>query len=255
MNFPCLLRRFAIAMVAGTLLLTPGLVPHAIADSMPTDRAGLDAYIRDFIMKNPDILREALLKSERDEETARAKHVLSEYKKDIYADGSPEIGNPEAKVTIVEFYDYNCPYCRATYPVLKDFLKANPDTKLVLKDVASLGKDSEAVARVVIAARAQGKFEPLHDALMTRKGKVTEAQAIEAATKLGLDIERLKRDASAAQTADVLSRAQDLATRLNVAATPLYIVGYHGISGAPDDLVAQLTEHVAEIRKSGCDVC
>jgi protein-disulfide isomerase len=90
---------------------------------------------------------------------------------------------------------------------------------------------------------------------MTQKGQMTEARALEIAAKLGFDIERIKKESRSSETGDALTRAQDLADRLNVPATPLYIVGHKGISGAPDDLVAQLTEGTNEVRKSGCDVC
>ncbi|WP_333794299.1 DsbA family protein [Hyphomicrobium sp.] len=225
------------------------------AEDMPADRAGLDAYIRDYLMGNPQVLRDALLKLEADEQTENAKRVLRDLKEEIYHAGSPEIGNPDAKVIIVEFYDYNCPYCRSAYPEIKAFIEANPDTKIVLKDIASLGKESEAVARVVIAAAKQGKFAALHDRLMTQKGQNTEARALDAAAKLGLDMERLKIDAQSSETGDALTRAQQLADRLSVPATPLYIIGHQGISGSPDDLVAQLSRHVDDVRKAGCDVC
>ena len=241
--------------LVATLAFSSAGARTVLADAMPTDRAGLDAYIRDYLLNNPQVLREALLKLEGEEAAANTKRILSGYKNDLYAAGSPEIGSTAAKVTIVEFYDYNCPYCRATYPQLKAFLNANPDTKLVLKDIASLGKDSEAVSRIVIAATRQGKFEVLHDALMTQKGKMTEARAIEIAGKLGVDIERLKTDARSSETGEALTRAQELANGLNVTITPLYIVGHKGIAGAPDDLVSQLGRQVDEVRKSGCDAC
>ena len=187
------LRKFMQGLATAFIVAAFGLnfMGTAVAEPIPTDRAGLDAYIHDYIMKNPQVLRDALLKLDAETQTANAKRVLSALKDEIYGAGSPEIGDPKAKVTIVEFYDYNCPYCRATYPQIKAFLKANPDTKIVLKDIASLGKESEGVSRIVIAAAKQGKFEALHDALMTEKGQMTDSRAIEIATKLGYDIERL----------------------------------------------------------------
>jgi predicted DsbA family dithiol-disulfide isomerase len=243
-----------VAAVLGVHLAGAASADPAPA-AMPTDRAGLDVYIHDYIMRNPQVLRDALLKLDAEAQTENAKRVLSALKSEIYGAGSPEIGNPNAKVTVVEFYDYNCPYCRATYPKIKAYLEANPDTKLVLKDIASLGKESEGVSRVMIAAQKQGKFEPLHDALMTAKGQMTEARALTIAEKLGFDVEQLKKAAHTSETGEALTHAQELADKLNVTMTPLYIVGYNGISGAPDDLIAQLTQHADEIRKSGCDVC
>jgi protein-disulfide isomerase len=248
--------RTCAAILFATLLLFASTGPQtALADAIPTDRTSLDAYIRDYMMRNPEVLREALLKLEADEQTANTKRILRDLKDKLYGAGSPEIGNPNAKVTIVEFYDYNCPYCRANYPKLKAFLAANPDIKLVLKDIASLGKESEGVARVVIAASKQGQIAALHEALMLQKGQITEARALDAAAKLGLDLERLKTDSRTSETGDALTRAQELADRLSVPATPLYIIGHQGISGSPEDLVTQLAQHAEQIRKSGCDVC
>lgn len=253
---PTIIQRAVVSLAAaGILAFSPAGAKLAFSDTMPSDREALDAYIRDYIMNNPKILRDALLKLEHDEQTENTKSVLRGVKDELYHAGSPEIGNPDARVTIVEFYDYNCPYCRATHPELKEFLKRNPDTKLVFKDVAGLGKESEAVARIVIAATKQRKFEPLHDALMTQKGKVTGERALDIAKTLGLDVERLKEDAKSPETGETLTRAQNLANRLNVTATPFYIVGHQGIAGAPEDLVEQLTQHVEAIRETGCDVC
>jgi protein-disulfide isomerase len=244
---------FCGAVLAGLVSLSS---VSAGDDAMPKDRAALDAYLRDYVLKNPQVVREALLKLEKEEEVANTKRVLIGFKDDLYNAGSPEIGPADAKVTIVEFYDYNCPYCRATYQQLKTFLKDNPDAKVVLKDVASLGKESEAVARIAIAARSQGgDFEALHDTLMTQKGQVTEARALDIAAKLAFDVERLKKDAKSSTTGDALTRTQDLANRLNVTATPLYIIGHVGIAGAPDDLIEQIKKQAEEIKKSGCEVC
>ena len=242
-------------VVAAFLAIVPAGLRSAAAEPIPTERTGLDAYIRDYLMNNPEVVRDALLKLEQDEQVANTKRALIEHKEALYAAGSPEIGNPDAKVTIVEFSDYNCPYCRATYPELKTFLKNNPDTKMVLKNVASFGKDSEAVAHIVIAAAKQGNFEALHDALMTQKGQVTEERALEVAKKLGFDIERIKKDAAASETAETLAATQNLANQLSVNVTPLYIVGHQGVAGAPDDLLAQLGAHADSVRKNGCEVC
>lgn len=252
---PSFRRVAALASIVTVIALAPVAAVTTHAEPAPTDRAGLDAYIRDYILNNPTVVREALLKLELEEEVARTKRILTEHKQALYEAGSPVLGPADAKVTIVEFFDYNCPYCKATYPEVKAYLKANPDTKVVLKDIASLGKESEAVSRVVIAARKQGKVADLHDALMTRKGQITEAVALDAAAKLGLDVERLKADAKTSETGDALTRAQDLATSLNVTATPLYIIGHNGIAGAPDDLSAQIAKYADEIRKYGCEVC
>jgi protein-disulfide isomerase len=246
-----LLDVFAVALAAGLLLLPL----RAESEPLPKDRAELDAYLREYIMSHPDVVRDALLKLDQSEQAENTKKVLGSFKEQLYRAGSPEIGSTNAKVKIVEFYDYNCPYCRSAYTKLSAYLKANPDTALVLKDVASFGPDSEAVARIAIAAKQQGKFEALNDALMTMKGKATEARALELAEKLGLDTAKLKADAKSQVVSDQIAANRTLADRLNVTTTPLMIIGHNGISGAPDDLESQLGNYGAEVRKAGCDVC
>lgn len=225
------------------------------AGEFPTDRASLDTYIRDYILNNPSIVRQALLELQQQEDSNRAKEVLRGYRKDIYGADSPKIGNPAAKITIVEFYDYNCPYCRASYPRVKAFLKAHPDTNLLLKDVASFGKDSEAVARIALAANIQSKFEQLHDALMAQKGTMTEERALDIASGLGLNIAQLKKDAHSPRVGETLTHTQTLAEKLNVTTTPLFIIGHNGIVGVPDDFDKQLSSYVENVRTAGCDAC
>jgi len=245
----------ATAILAATLAAGTLRAEGTSGDALPKDRAGFDALIRDYIMQHPEVLREALLKLEQDEQLDNTKKVLRGFKNDLYASGSPEIGAKDAKVKIVEFYDYNCQYCRSSYAKVRAFLKANPDVTLVMKDVASFGPDSEAVARIALAANKQGKFGPLNNELLALKGKATEARALEIAGKLGLDIAKLKKDAQSASIADELKRTKSLADSLNANITPLFVIGTIGISGAPEDLEAQLGEAVGQIRKSGCDVC
>lgn len=244
-----------VTLLAASIGLTLFTMTSSMAESVAMDRRQLDGHIRDYIVKNPKVIREALQSLEAEEEIARTKDVLRSFKDQLYNSGSPEIGNVNAKVKIVEFFDYNCPFCRATYAQVKSFIKDNPDVNVVLKDVGSLGADSKSVSRIVIAARKQRDTADLHDALMSQKGRVTEAQALEVASKLGFEVERLKKDARSPETGDTLTRTQDLANQLAVNATPLYVIGHSGIAGAPDDLIAQLTKHAEEIRKSGCEVC
>ncbi|WP_414463565.1 DsbA family protein [Hyphomicrobium sp. DY-1] len=227
----------------------------ASAGEFPKNQASLDAYIRDYILKNPSIVRQALLELQQQEDGDHAREVLRGYRKDIYGTNSPEIGDKAAKITIVEFYDYNCPYCRASYPRLKAFLKTHPDTKLLLKDTASFGKDSEAVGRLALAANIQGEFAAFHDALMSQKGTMTNVRALDIAKGLGINIERLKADASSAKISEALDQTRLLANKLNVTTTPLFIIGHNGIVGVPDDFDKQLASYVDAVRTAGCDAC
>lgn len=225
------------------------------AEEQPANKSALEDAIRDYILAHPEVIRESLARAEQKEQVDNTKKVLRDERKAIYAAGSPTIGPTDAKISIVEFLDYNCPYCRKSHALIAEFLKQHPDTRLVVKDVANLGKDSDAVGRIVLAAAKQGKFAEMHEALMTRRGTNTKAAALEVAAKLGLDTARLEADAAGKDIDHILMQARDLANVLNVGGTPLIIVGHSGIAGAPDDFVQQLGKLVDEVRKNGCEVC
>ena len=244
---------------AALLALAIGHLSPAVSQDKTAEPAipesQLDASIRNFIMRNPQVIKDALANASATEELERTKRILREKSDALYRSDSPTLGAPDAKISIIEFFDYNCPYCRKSYPALKQFISLNPNVRIVLKDIANLGKESEAVARLATAARRQNKFQPFHDALMERQGRTTESAAFELARKLGMDIDLLRKDAASAATAKTLEMTRSLAGGLTVEGTPLFIIGHSGIAGAPDDLVAQITKFVEQIRKSGCDVC
>ena len=248
-------KRIRAVVTTLVAILVIGMTAPVSAQDKPPSESLTDAAIRDFIMRNPQVIREALAKAEIAEQVERTKRVLSEQSDAIYRSGSPVIGAAEAKLEIVEFFDYNCPYCRKVDPQLRQFIETNPDTHLVLKDIANLGKESEGVSLLAIAARKQSRGIGLHDALMKRQGPNTAAATLELARKLGLDIDALKREAASPETAKVLASNRALASSLNVEGTPLFIIGHHGIAGAPDDWLDQLAVFVGELRQSGCTVC
>ena len=243
-----------LAALAASLLLAFAATTSA-EEPAPTSKSAFEAAIRDYIMAHPEVIRESLAKADQAEQVERTKQVLRDEKKALYAANSPSIGPADAKITIVEFMDYNCPYCRKTHPLLRSYLDRHPDTRPVIKDIANFGKDSEAAGRIALAAARQGKFTEMHEALLARKGTSTEAAALEIAGTLGLDLNRLKADAASKDVDHILMQARDLANVLNVGGTPLFIIGHNGIAGAPDDIARLLEKYVDEVRTSGCDVC
>lgn len=183
------------------------------------------------------------------------KWILRKQQAAIYRSNSPTLGANQAKVKIVEFFDYNCQYCRKVQPLLQRYLQQNPDIQIILKDAAFLGKDSRAVGKIMIAARKQKNISELHNALMNRKGQTTEAAALEVAGSMGFDIHRLREDAASDGINDSIQETQNLAINLRVKGTPLFIIGHTIISGAHTDLQEKFDNVIDEIRHNGCDVC
>ena len=168
------------SLVACFLFLasTSMVLDYAAAQDKPAAESAADAAIRDFIMRNPKVIRDALANAEIAEQADRTKRILREQSDAIYRSGSPTLGTTDAKISIVEFFDYNCPYCRKTHPQLLQFLEANPDVRIVLKDIGNLGKDSEAISRLTIAARKQSKYAPFHEAVTRRQRRSTHRRAM-----------------------------------------------------------------------------
>lgn len=139
--------------------------------------------------------------------------------------GLPVIGNANADVTIVEFSDYNCPYCKAMEPRLAALLKADRKVKLVMVEFPILTPASMTGTRAALAAMKQGKYAAFHQALMRFEGNVTDADVFDVAKSVGLDVARLKKDMAAPQVADRIIANYNLARGIRVVQTPAVIVG------------------------------
>lgn len=242
------LRPFSIATITlAAVALTPR-VCLGIDNAPSTQTQNPTAH--DSVRHSEDVA-----KFKASEQLEWDKWILRKQKTALYQANSPTLGASQPKVTIVEFFDYNCQYCRKVQPVLQDFLGKNPDAQIILKDAAFLGKDSHAVGKIMLAARKQKNISELHNALMNRKGLNTEAAALATADSLGFDVHRLKEDATSSDVNASIQQTQNLAIDLRVAGTPLFIVGHNIISGAHTDLQEKLAKMVDEIRQEGCDVC
>lgn len=161
-------------------------------------------------------------------------------------------GNPNGDVSVVAFYDANCPYCRQGAPALAKLIAEDGQVRLVLRRLPLLGADSESAARVKLATMAQGKYFELYQRLFTEPGRATKDKAIRIAGELGLDTARLERDIQNPSIDGALAETTGLARALGVRRVPFYLVGDRVLGEGTDDLYAELTARVAEIRAHGC---
>jgi protein-disulfide isomerase len=161
-------------------------------------------------------------------------------------------GNPAGDVSVVAFFDYNCPYCREGAPELKKLLSEDGKIRLVLKELPVLGPDSEDVARIAQAAIAQGKYFELHERLFTERGRATKEKALRIASELGLDTAKLETDMHSPAVERAIAANKLLADRLEVEGVPFYLVGDRLLPGSDQDLYAELSAGVADIRQHGC---
>jgi len=149
---------------------------------------------------------------------------------------SPVLANPQGIVTIIEFFDYTCPYCKAAEPRLMRLVDQDKRVKLVMKEFPILTKASVIASRAALASAKQGKYRAFHLALMRREGVLDEAGIFETARMVGLDEKRLRRDMTAPDVADEIIANFNLARGIRVFQTPAYIVGGHFVIGDSADI-------------------
>jgi protein-disulfide isomerase len=161
-------------------------------------------------------------------------------------------GNAKGEVSVVAFFDHNCPDCRADVPALEKLIAQDGGVRLVLKELPVLGPDSEAVARIALAAKAQGKYFELYRALFAARGRITKDRALQIAGELGLDTARLEEDARNASVTEALADTKTLARALEARGVPFYLVGDEVMTPDPARFYTRLTQAVDAVRRNGC---
>jgi protein-disulfide isomerase len=169
--------------------------------------------------------------------------------------GSPVAGNPKGDVTVIEFFDYNCGYCKKAFTDLAQLVDKDKKVKVILREFPILNKGSEETSRVALAAKMQGKYWEFHRAMLESQGQASEASAVRVAEKVGLDIARLKKDMASPEVNKEITDTRNLAAKLGIQGTPHFLVGDRIIPGAPENLYEQMSKLVMEVRKEGCKVC
>ncbi len=217
----------------------------------PAQRAEIVGIVRDALRSDPSILRDAiaaLQAQDRDQQEKASKAALARDRKALFSDpADPVAGNPAGNVTVVEFYDTRCPYCRQLEPTIAALLKADPNVRLVYKDLPILGPSSMLEARALLAAQRQGGYLRLQQAFMQGSGEASPATIRAAAEKAGLDAARLLRDMDDPAIAARLQANLALARDLDIEGTPVIVVGDRMILGAVD--LPDLRGAVAQARK------
>lgn len=232
------------------------------ADEVPAvaaiDPAVLNPMIESYLLSDPKLLQRmstALEDTLRTEEEARASVALNTLHDKIFnAPDQVVLGNPDGDVTLVEFFDYNCGYCRAAVPDMATLLAEDPNLKIILKEFPILSNESIDAARIaVLVGQSDADYWDFHQALFTSRGKVDKTVALAAAQGLGLSPVELELQMGDPSVAEAIQSSYEIAQALGISGTPTYIIGNEIIPGAIG--VDELRARIADMRACGKSQC
>lgn len=214
------------------------------------DRAAIETIVREYLVANPGVIVEmqaALEQQQEAQQKQAAEAAISSSREEIYNLASDGIfGNPTGEITLVEFYDYNCGYCKRALPDVTALIADNPDLRVVLKEFPILGPDSQRAHQVSLAFQrlSPDKWTEFHDQLMASSGRASEQSALDLAKSLGADEATLRKEMENPEIAEQVRVTYQLAEKLNITGTPSFVIGDQVVFGAvgKDALQEKITE-------------
>ena len=244
-----------LAIAAAMMALTWPVSAQSFNDQQKQE---MGDFIRSYLLEHPEILREMADKLEQqdqqDEQIARTEGLAKQKDVVFRHDGDAVIGNPKGDVTIVEFMDYNCGWCKRSVGEVQAPVEIDKNLKIVLKEFPIFGQHSEFAAKAALASIRQGKYWPFHQAMFAHEGQITDQVVLEIAKGQGLDVAKLNEDMKDQKVLNTISANYDLAKTLKLNGTPAFIVDSKVFPGyLPLDA---LEAAIAEVRAGGgCKLC
>ena len=258
---PLFRRTFEAGAALAVLLAiaAPAALAQGPALTEPQKKA-VEQIVRDYLIANPEIIQEAIVELERRQQEAQKTSQLSALKSEratlLQSPRGNIVGNPSGDITLVEFFDYNCGYCKRALADLRTLMKGDPKLRVVLKDFPVLGPESVEASRVGLAVKQQISGEKLfdyHGRLMDTRGRVTGERALAVAKEMGLDMARLQKDMDHPEVRAALQENMALGDKLGLTGTPAFVIGEEVISGAVG--IEPLRKIVANTRQCGKATC
>jgi protein-disulfide isomerase len=247
-----LTRSLAAALTAACCVSVPSLVQ---AQSFSQEQRGeIGRIVKDYLLANPEVLQEAIAELEKRQAVAEADRNKESLAKNrdmlINSPRQVVLGNPQGDVTLVEFFDYNCGYCKRAMTDMLELIKTDPKLRVVLKELPILGEESLEAAQVAVAVRMQDKtgsrYLDFHQKLFANRGRLGKTQALAAAKASGADMARIEKDMQSPEIAATLQEGLQLAQSLGINGTPGYVVGDAVVAGAIG--VPALRQQVEKVR-------
>jgi protein-disulfide isomerase len=244
---------------AAVLALGAPALAQSSALSDPQKQA-VRQIVREFLLTNPEVIQEAIVELERRQQEAQKNAQVSALKSErntlLHSPRGNLVGNPSGDVTLVEFFDYNCGYCKRALADLRTLMKSDPKLRVVLKDFPVLGPESVEASRVSLAVKQQLSGEKLfdyHTRVMETRGRVNGERAMQVAKDMGLDMARLQKDLDHAEVRAALQENVTLGDKLGLTGTPAFVIGDEVVSGAVG--LEPLRKIVASTRQCGKATC
>ncbi|MBS0287245.1 MAG: DsbA family protein [Proteobacteria bacterium] len=209
-------------------LLMPLVSNAQTAGFDETQKAEIGQVVHDYIISHPEVITEAVQVLQAKEMKAweeKAKQAILNNMDGIFNSKSPNSGAKSPKVSVVEFFDYNCPHCKVMQKTLNDILSDNKDVLVVYKELPVLNEGSLFAAKAALAAREQNKYNEFHDKMMTAQEVLTEDKILALAKEIGLDIDKLNKDMASSKVNDELTANRKIAMDMGLRGTPAFVFG------------------------------
>jgi protein-disulfide isomerase len=245
------LRALAVA-IAFALAVAVSFTGRVLADEPKLSQQEIEKIVREYLLREPEVLAEAFRRLQQRQTAAaatKAKQAIQDNRQALLSDqASPVEGDAQAKVTIVEFFDYRCVHCRHVAPTIDRLVSSNASVRVIYKNFPVLGEPSVLAARGAVAAQQQGGWPKLHRAMLAFEGDFTVESILALGASVGLDSAKLKTDMMSPATDKALQANRTLAVALGLDATPSFVIGDRVIRGAlsPEAFQALVDEEAAK---------
>jgi protein-disulfide isomerase len=242
----------SLLLCAGAALVWA--VPLYAQTFSETQRGEIEGIVKAYLIAHPEVIQEVMTEIEKrqaEAEVEKHKEGVKQYSKVLfYSPRQVTLGNPDGDVTMVEFFDYNCGFCRRALADMLDLMKADPKLRVVLKEFPVLGPGSVEAAQVAVAVRMQDKdgkkYLEFHQKMLTSRGQADRARALAVAKEVGLDMGRLEKDMASDEVKETIDENLKMAEALGLNGTPSYVIGTDVVVGAVG--LTALKEKVAAAR-------
>lgn len=240
-------QKTALSVLSLAAIACISLAPAWGADASALTKDQVEQIVHDYIVNNPKIIMDSVDSYMKHAQETASTEGLKKNQSLLSKDTtSPEAGNPSGDVTVVEFFDYNCHFCKGAFPSLQALLDKDKKVRVVFKEFPILGPSSETAAKWALAAQKQKKYWEFHTAMMNNKEPIDDQLLEKVAKSVGMDVDKAKKDIGSPDILAQLSKNRSLANDLGISGTPAFIIGDQISRGAiPEE---QMEEDIAQAR-------